>query len=385
MGEECLGVKVAHWYLDLLEEGGCPSNVKNLMSAQTGIGHTVLGFGFESESASPLSRELAVITAPRSIRGLRYLAKRMVDEEKVDVVTVWSPLMVGNEYTMRRAGRAGLPVILSLQGHLEPFLYASGRALRKRIYRRISIAPALRRWVTDVHAQSPYEASLAEGLGFKGRVHVFPLGTPSNVPPSRRPGPLRMALNLSAEEVLVGFFGRFDPVQKRFDALLAGISRARHVWEADKARFVIAGRGSEKDRAVTSELIQKYELGNVVDVVGPFDGDDRFHALADLDVLLHPSRYEGLPRVIREAAAVGTPAIITRQTNAELLVQAGGAALVDPDPDSIARAIVRSVEDREWRSAASRAARAWAVANDWPACARRFDDVYRGALDPSSP
>jgi glycosyltransferase involved in cell wall biosynthesis len=114
-------------------------------------------------------------------------------------------------------------------------------------------------------------------------------------------------------------------------------------------------------------------------MAGPFIGDDRFRALADLDVLLHPSRYEGLPRVIREAAAVGTPAIVTLQTNAESLVDAGGATLTGPDPGSIAAAVRSAIADAGWRSAASLAAQTWAKENDWVQCARHFQAAYERA------
>lgn len=127
-------------------------------------------------------------------------------------------------------------------------------------------------------------------------------------------------------------------------------------------------------------MVEEHGLRDVVRMAGPFNDDDRFRALADLDVLLHPSRYEGLPRVIREAAAVGTPAIVSLQTNAETLVDAGGAILTQTDPESIARSIRTAVGDPTWRLTASSAARSWASENDWIACARHFQAAYEEVL-----
>lgn len=375
-------MRIAHYYADLLSEGGCSSNVRSLSKAQTSLGHEVIGFGFDEPRARRYPEATSVVTAPKSVRGIRKLVGQMTaGPKRPDVVTVWSPLLLGNEYAMARLSRAGIPVVLSLQGHLDPFLYRSGRALRKRAYRRLALVPALRRWVTDVHAQSPYEALLAEGLGFRGRTHVFPLGTPSDAPATARPGPLRRALGLSGDDLLLGFFGRFDPIQKRFGTLVAGLARARQLSDAGKAHFVIAGKGSAEQRRATMDLLKEHNLADVVPVVGPFDGEDRFHALADIDVLLHPSRFEGLPRVIREAAAVGTPAIVTINTNAELLARAGGALLIEPSAEVLGRAIFRVAEDEGWRTAAAAAAKAWASANDWMACAHAFGEVYERAVN----
>jgi glycosyltransferase involved in cell wall biosynthesis len=375
-------MRIAHYYADVLEEGGCPSNVRNLSQAQLALGHEVLGFGFSGGSPERIPNGFSVATFPRTPLGLRKLIREMTRPETApEVLTVWGTLVLGNEIVLRETHRSGIPTVLSPQGHLEPFLYSHGRRFLKRSYKRLAIVPQLRHWVTDVHAQSPYEASLARGLGFRGRTHVFPLGTPGKVPPPKRPGPLRQALGIGSKEVVAGFFGRFDPVQKRFDALLAGIRRCKALAEAGEVRFVMAGKGSEEQVSETRRLIDRHDLTQLVGMVGPFNGEARFGALGDLDVLLHPSQYEALPRVIREAASVGTPAIVSVQANAELLADAGGALLSEPNPEALERAITFAVRDEAWRTTASRSARAWAEENDWTACARNFAGIYDRALE----
>src|SRR5918996_1471173 len=208
MGAQELGVRIGHYYADLLGDGGCPSNVRFLSQAQLARGHEVVGFGFNGPHADLLPEGLQVVSASRHPLGLRSLIRQITfGPRRPDVLTVWGALIPGNEFVLRGAKRAGLVTMLSLQGHLDPFLYHHGRRRSKRTYRRVALRPALERWTSDIHAQSPYEATLAADMGFRGRTHVFPLGTPSATPPAKRPGPLRKELDLDADSLLVGFFG----------------------------------------------------------------------------------------------------------------------------------------------------------------------------------
>lgn len=365
-------------------DGGCPSNLRDVAQAQMQLGHEVFGFGFTREGGNhPMPDGMVTSDEPRTPGGLRSLVDGILRlRPRPDMVIVWSPLIVGNEYVLRRLHRQGIVTVVTLQGHLDPFLYRKGNRLAKALYRRLVLGPALRRWTTVSHAQSPYEERLARELGVTGPISVFPLGIPSaSIPPiGHRPGPLRRELGMGATEVLAGYFGRFDPVQKRFDALLPALVRARHLAQQGAVRFVMAGKGSEAQLASLRAQLARYGLGDVVAVAGPFMGDDRFRAIADLDLLIHPSRYDGLPRVIREAVAVGTPAVVTVQSNAELLVEAGGAILTGPTPAEIAEATIRALTEPGWLEAASEAARGWGAMNDSLASARSFDRAYEAAI-----
>lgn len=372
-------MRIAHYYADLLADGGCPSNLRFLAEAQLGLGHRVSGFGFTNPRGNhPMPEGMGVVQAPRTPAGLRRLIRGILSlTPRPDVVQVWSPLIIGNEWVLREVHRAGIPTLVTLQGHLDPFLYSHGRSVQKRIYRRVALGPALKRWTDAIHAQSQYEEGLARDLGYTGVIYVFPLGTPAGmVPPLSRPGPMRRDLGIPDDHLLVGFFGRLDPVQKRFEALIPSMARCRDLLGDETVHFVLAGKGSDAERRETRRMLREHGLDDVVPMPGPYMGDDRFRALADLDVLLHPSRFEGLPRVIREAAAVGVPSVVSVQANAELLVEAGGALLTDTTPSALDDAIRSAVGNAQWRAEASTAAMIWAAENDWIASARHFLAAY---------
>jgi len=69
--------------------------------------------------------------------------------------------------------------------------------------------------------------------------------------------------------------------------------------------LAIAGEGPERAR------LQALAIGRSVHLLGNVEGEPRRHLLARADVLAVPSRIDGAPTVIAEAAAVGLPIVAT--------------------------------------------------------------------------
>ncbi|MGJ3629045.1 glycosyltransferase [Sphingomonas sp. MMS24-JH45] len=99
----------------------------------------------------------------------------------------------------------------------------------------------------------------------------------------------------------------------------------------------ILGEGSERTRLVA--LAARLGIGDRVHFPG-FVGDVR-PWLAQADLLLLTSLFEGTPNVVREAVAAGTRVVTTMASSAipELLGEGGGTAVADRDPAALAAAI----------------------------------------------
>lgn len=92
--------------------------------------------------------------------------------------------------------------------------------------------------------------------------------------------------------------------------------------------------------------------------------------------VLMPSTHEGLPLVLLEAMAAGTPVICSALPE---LLEAGGDAVVavrPPTAAGFAAAIRDLLDDAPRRDRLSRRGRARAAAFAWPHVAARVDDVY---------
>jgi glycosyltransferase involved in cell wall biosynthesis len=97
--------------------------------------------------------------------------------------------------------------------------------------------------------------------------------------------------------------GRLEP-QKDFELLLHAFAS---LCAQRPARLIIAGEGSEREKL--EQQIRDLRLTDRVDLVGWRDDIYALMAAADLFVL--SSRREGLPYVIGEAMALGTPVVST--------------------------------------------------------------------------
>lgn len=272
---------------------------------------------------------------PKVLRGAygsffqRSIARefdRHVEEARPDVVLgCWA--YPDGWATMRLAKRHGLPIVLKIQG--SDVLQVGERGVRAR-----RVAEALA-GVDAVVAVSAHLAERAIALGApRHRVRTVYNGvdTARFCPGDRVTA--RRELGVSGDEPLVTFVGNLVPV-KGVDVLIRalGIVHRRGV----RFRCVLVGDGANRgayERGVVSEGIA--ERVRFAGSVG-LDRMPLWHRASDLLVL--PSRSEGIPNVLREAQACGTPFVATRVGGVPEIGDA--ASLVPPnDPEAMAQRIV---------------------------------------------
>jgi len=144
----------------------------------------------------------------------------------------------------------------------------------------------------------------------------------------------RARLRLPGDAVVTLFVGRFA-AYKGLDDLLAAWTRLRG---SRSRRLVLVGqRNDAPDHAVA----QSDDV-----LIRPWTADiGSYFRAADIFVL--PSHSEGMSNALLEAMACGLPAIATRVGAAETMIEHGrNGVLVEPgDPEGLARALDRLIED----------------------------------------
>ncbi len=117
-----------------------------------------------------------------------------------------------------------------------------------------------------------------------------------------------------------------------------------------EAHFVLIGDG-----VLRAEVTERSQRSDLIDATHlPGIEKDCLRAMADMDLLLLTSRAEGLPNVLVEAQAVGTPVVTPQVGGAPESVRHGltGWILTAEDPDVIAQTVVELLHDHEWRKKA---------------------------------
>ena len=102
--------------------------------------------------------------------------------------------------------------------------------------------------------------------------------------------------------------------------------------------------------------------------------------LAASDIFVLPSRQEGLPVALMEAANVGVPMVVSGVGELPVLLSDGvDALLVSPEnPDALADAIGRLAADEALRTRLAAGARSRGALFDVTRCVHEVEDIYDG-------
>jgi glycosyltransferase involved in cell wall biosynthesis len=162
------------------------------------------------------------------------------------------------------------------------------------------------------------------------------------------------------------FVGRLHP-QKGVDVLLDAAGLCREV------RFLVVGEGPE--RATIESVIGERGLDNVR-LLGFRHDVPALMARADLLVL--PSRWEGMPNVLLEAMAAGCPVVATDVVGSSDLVEDGvnGLLVASEDPQALTDGVRAILNDPARADRLADAGRATAARHDVLSVADGFEVLY---------
>lgn len=230
---------------------------------------------------------------------------------------------------------------------LPPRLAKAGDVLERRV------APPLYRRQAIVTLSGSSKEELVR-LGFRpDRVSVVPPGVHPRFSPGgrRSPTPLVVAV------------GRLMPV-KRFDALLDVMVEVRQ--QVPGAELVIVGEGAEREHL--EDRIETLDAAPWAHLPGRLTDDDLVALYRSAWAVTSASVAEGWGMTITEAAACGTPAVVTDIGGHRDAVVAGVTGLLAA-PDDLAPALVRILRDPDQRDRLGRGAAAHAATLTWEATA----------------
>ncbi len=109
---------------------------------------------------------------------------------------------------------------------------------------------------------------------------------------------------------IIGFVGRIDVYTKGLDILIASFLQFQKKHQNSELWIIGAGDGI----AFLEKFIQKNKLNNVT-LFGKKFGEEKNTLIQQMTVFAHPSRNEGLPTSVLEAASFGIPSVVTKATN----------------------------------------------------------------------
>lgn len=274
--------------------------------------------GVELIQLSPSSGPRPVrpaVAVPRTYRALRRL--------RPDVVYPW---LEEASATVTPAARAlGIPVVVARRS-------VCGSPAERWAFFRVPIRRAERRAaLVTGNSEAVLEEAVARGVA-PARLRLVRNGHPPVAPLPPPDGPT----------VALGYVANYRP-EKGHARLLAALElvRAQTPWRVD-----MVGGGPLREQVAAEAAARG--IGDRVSAGGAIDDVRGFWAEHDVALLL--SDNEGSPNALIEAALVGRPLVGTDGGGTREIVSPEGGMLVPPeDPERIAAAIERLIDDRELR------------------------------------
>lgn len=190
-------------------------------------------------------------------------------------------------------------------------------AFQKKIYFQLFEKVMLQQ-VHKVHSIGSSEVAGLRKLVPKAQSFLLPYGFESNQYSSELD---------KSQDFIIGFVGRLDTHTKGLDLLIEAfeIFQSHH----PESKLWIIGDGEGK--AYLEHYVQAKKMSNVK-LWGKKFGEEKDTLISKMHVFAHPSRNEGLPTAVLEAAALGTPTIVTQATNVAEYVSAYKAGIaIDND------------------------------------------------------
>lgn len=176
----------------------------------------------------------------------------------------------------------------------------------------------------------------------------------------------RLRLPPPGEEPVLLFVGNLVPL-KRCHLCIEALA------ELPRGRLMIAGAGPERPRL--EALADRLGVGGRVRFLGRLSQGELAPWYGAADALLLPSEREGLPNVVMEAMACGTPVVASHLpgTAEAVSVAAAGRLVGEPDGRTMAEAVRRLLAESLPRSAT----REHAATFSWEAAGLNLALLYR--------
>jgi glycosyltransferase involved in cell wall biosynthesis len=258
---------------------------------------------------------------------------RLVRQRRYDVLHSHEFTM--NIYAFLIGLLTGVPTVATVHGNIE---YVAEKRRRRWLYHVLArLAGPLVAVSEELKRRLVREFNLPAE-----RIAVVPNGVtlPPSPPDAAAARLHRRALGLPEAGPVVGVIGRLHPVKGQ-DVLLAAWPQV--LASHPGACLAVVGQG--QSRAALEKTAAALGIASAVVFTGY--RDDVAEHLAAFDVVVVPSRYEGLSLLLIEAMAAQRPVVATRVGGNPEAVEDGVSGLLVPaaDPSALAAACHRLLDD----------------------------------------
>lgn len=268
--------------------------------------------------------------------GLGFKFRKNLKEIPFDIVHAQSPFIAGHE-ALRIAKKRNVPLVSTFHSkYYDDFLQHThskkiSQLLTKNVIEFYNKCDA-------VWAVNDGTADVLRQYGFGGKITVMENGTDAEIARPEVLEEMKRRIHYDKTVPLLIFVGQHN-VKKNIDSVIEACKIMMD--KGMRFRLVTAGSGPDFDKMV--KLSHKLGLDEITQFLGYIDDRSEIMALYSLaNLLVFPSLYDNAPMVLREAAAMKTPALLVAGSTAAENLTDGKNALIarDESPEAIAKRIL---------------------------------------------
>ncbi len=351
-------LKVSQAYYPFLSAGGPPTKIRAIATRLAQRGHSVtvltadLGLRQNGHAAANLKLDRWGWTAQEDGVEAIYLPtferyrSLTVNPDVIgfsrEIVGTFDLAHLYGVYDLlgppiaRSCSRRGTPYVVEPMGMYRPIVR---NLYLKKLYHRL-LGDRLMREARYVIATSEQERQelAADGVD-EARIVIRRNGieAPAAMP---APGKFRERFTIPKDALLILFLGRLV-AKKSPDILIAAFARWRATSGAP-AQAVLVIAGPPEDAAYARSLREQcaeLRLADTVRFTGPLYGEEKWQAFGDANVFVLPSQNENFGNTAAEAAACGTPVIVTNQCGIAPWIEGRAGLVVPHDVEAIEKAL----------------------------------------------
>lgn len=290
-----------------------------------------------------------------------------------DVIHAHSPFSVG-KMALRLGRKYHIPVVATFHSKYYDDAY---NVTHSKLAAKIMVDSVVNFYTKAdyVWACSRATAETLRSYGYNGEIYVMENGIetaeiPQNIDELKEEAAREFSIPKNRKVLL--FVGQMI-WQKNLKLILDTLKLL--VEKDDSYYLLLAGAGYNehaiKEYAAEIGLVEHtHFLGKIV------KRDLLFGVYANADILFFPSLYDNAPLVLREAAAVGVPSLLSRGSNSAEIVEDGvNGYTAEHDPESMAARIEKAYADNSILPVGERAKATIPV--DWQVIIERAVTAYR--------
>lgn len=288
---------------------------------------------------------LKVPSAPQYRTGAAVLdahyLRRMAQAE-MDIVHVHSPFSAGSE-GLRVARERHLPIVATFHSkYYDDFYKATQNDMLSKL--AVNAIVAFYNRCDEVWAVSEASAEVLREYGYKKKpIYIAPNGVTAR---SLCPEALdrldeKYALNGLPMLLFVG--------QINWKKNILRVLEAARALKQDGLQFRLLLAGQGPDKEAVQQKIDELQLSDTATLIGHVTSTEELDALyARASLFTFPSLYDNAPMVVREAAVMGTPAVLVRGSSAAEIVHDGhNGFLCTDDSDHLFRVLKEALASPE--------------------------------------